>query len=142
MRTCSLEVDGSLADSFLKPKAVAACAKLEEDRVTPSCLGLLTVRLAGFAGFPVCTVRAVVGEATMRGAHRFAVDLAHCRHIVLSAARAAESIDGAMAGQLAWVETLPSAGRKKWEDKKGAYYKNSRLDHGVKPQVGWSEVSE
>lgn len=100
VRTCFLEALGSLSASFLKPKAVAACAKLEEDRVVPSGFGVFTARLAGFVGFPVCTVRAVVDVATSRGAHRLAVVRAHCRHIVLSAARAAGSIDGAIESQL------------------------------------------
>lgn len=116
VRTCLLEAPDSLWASFLTPKAVAACAKLEEDRVIPSDLGALSARLVGFAGFPVCIVRAVVDDAATRGAHRFAVVRAHCRHMVLSAARAAESIDGAIASQLIQGGNAPNAragGKKK-----------------------------
>lgn len=110
VRTCLLEAPDSLWASFLTPKAVAAWAKLEEDRVIPSDLGALTARFAGFAGLPVCTVRAVADDAAMRGAHRFAVVRAHCRHMVLSAARAAESIDGAIARQLIQAGKPPNSG--------------------------------
>lgn len=109
VRTCFLEALGSLSASFLNPKAVAVDAKLEEDRVVPSDLGVFTARLAGFVGFPVCTVRAVVDVAATRGAHRFAVVLAHCRHMVLSAARAADSIDGAIASQLVEAGGAPES---------------------------------
>lgn len=105
VRTCLLEAPDSLT-----PKAVAACAKLEEDRVIPSDLGALSARFVGFAGLPVCTVRAAADDAAMRGAHRFAVVRAHCRHMVLSAARAAESIDGAIASQSIREQILPILG--------------------------------
>lgn len=110
VRTCLLEVADALSASFLKPKAVAACAKLEEDRVIPSDLGAFTARLVGFAGLPVCAVRVVVDDAATRGAHRFAVERAHCRHMVLSAARAAESIDGAITSQLIQAESPTTSG--------------------------------
>lgn len=97
VRTCFLESLASLSTSFLKPKAVA---KLDDDRVVASGLEAPTARLAGLAGFPVCTVRVVVDGAATRGAHRLTVVRAHCRHMVLSAARAADSIDGAIASQL------------------------------------------
>lgn len=125
VRTCLLVAAGSLSTSFLDPKAVAACAKLDEDRVIPSVLGVLTARLAGLAGFPVCTVRAVVDGAATRGAHRFAVVRAHCRHMVLSAARAAESIDGAIASQLFGQVVLPML---VLVGKEEVYYKGSLLD--------------
>lgn len=75
---------------FLDPSAAAACANPDEDLVTPCFLVISAASfLAGLVAFPEYIV--LDNEGVSRGAACFAADRAHCRHIVLSAARAAES---------------------------------------------------
>lgn len=91
------------ASSFPKPKALAACAKAEDGRVLAGDFGRLKLFPRGLVGFPECIV--LVIEGTCRGAVRLEVERAHRRHIVLSAARAADSIGGAIGDVLCFPET-------------------------------------
>lgn len=77
--------------------ADAACE--DEDRVRFGCCdfgGMLRDRFGGLAaaGVPECIDR--IGRAASRAAVCFVDDRAHCRHIVLSAERAAVSIGSTM----------------------------------------------
>lgn len=87
------------ASLFLKPKAAAAaCAKPEDGLVTSCDFGRVNVFFPGLAVLPECIVLVLVIDIDrVRGAvNCLVVERAQCRHIVLSAARAAESIDGAI----------------------------------------------
>lgn len=84
--------------SFPDTKALAACASPEDALVFPAGLCMLKLFRSGLAGFPECTVLAVVVDNN-RGASLLPVVPAHCRHTVLSAARAAESIEGAIGAE-------------------------------------------
>lgn len=92
------------ASSFPKPKALAACAKAEDGRVLAGDFGTFRLFPRGVAGLPECIV--LVIEETCRGAVRLEVDLAHRRHMVLSAARAADSIGGAIGNDLICISPV------------------------------------
>lgn len=94
------------ASSFPKPNALAACAKAEDGLVLAGDFGRLKLFPRGLAGFPECIV--LVIEGTCRGAVRLEVERAHRRHMVLSAARAADSIGGAIVDVLCSPEVYPS----------------------------------
>lgn len=103
---------GGAASSDLKPNAFAACANAEDGLAAAGDLGMHKLFPRGLAGFPECIV--LVVEGTCRGSVRLAVDLAHRRHMVLSAARAADSSDGAMKARgLRLINKVP----RKWPHK-------------------------
>lgn len=85
---------GAGASSLWKPNALAACAKADDGLVLAGDFGMLKLFPRGLTGFAECIV--LVIESTCRGAVRLDVDRAQRRHMVLSAARAADSIDGAI----------------------------------------------
>lgn len=93
------------ASSLLKPKALAAWAKAEDDLAVPAFtkgFGVLEQvfrpAAAGLTGCLVeCIVLVLVIDGTSREPDIPAVVRAHRRHMVLIAARAADSIGGAMA---------------------------------------------
>lgn len=114
------------ASSLLNPKAFAAWAKAEDDLAVPGDFGVLKV-FPPAAGLTGCLLDecidlvVLVIDGTCRGPVGPAVVRAHRRHIVLRAARAADSIEGAMESAMHGVVDTKVVGG-------GAFCRKSKME--------------